>query len=122
MILQQRRARSDGVGCHGTVELGSPHHISMLWVGGMLGPRHRHLAIDAGDADAAVTVLAGEQIVETHVGELADRPWRERIAARLVARERPLLDDGDAVAVGGQPVRGRGAGGTSADDEHLRLR
>ena len=44
---------------------------------------------------------------------------RQAVAAGLLAGERLALDDGDVVAVAGEPVRGRGAGRAAADDEDV---
>jgi hypothetical protein len=58
-------------------------------------------------------------VAEAHLLELVDGAGREAVAAGLLARERLALDDGDVVALLGQPVAGGGARRSGADDEHL---
>ena len=72
-----------------------------------------------GGPQAVVAVELGELVAEAHLVELVHGARRQAVAARLLARERLALDDGDVVAVPGQPVAGGGAGRAAADDEYV---
>ena len=60
-----------------------------------------------------------QPVVQTHVGELLDRPGRQAVAARLLAGEALALDAHDVVPGVGQPVRSGGACRASADDQDV---
>ena len=106
------------VGDH-RVEVAAAHDVAVARVHRVARPLQLELAAGPGRPQPAVAVEPGEPVGEAHLVELVHRPRREAVAARLVARERLALDDRDVVAVAGEPVRRRGAGRATADDEHL---
>ena len=59
------------------------------------------------------------QRIDVEPSQFAQRSGRQRVTARLVARDGPLLQDGDVVTGAGQPVADRRPGGASADDEDV---
>ena len=85
----------------------------------MVGPGQvqRH-PVGAGP-QAVVAVRSGQCPVEAHVGELADRAWREPVAAGLLAGEVLLLDHDHVPAGVGQPVGARRARRAAADDQDV---
>lgn len=90
-------------------------------IGEIAPPRPRAVDLAAAvyepHADEAVPAV-GERI-DAEAIELGERAGREHVAARLVARHRPFLDDGDVVAGSGQPGTDRRSGGATADDEDV---
>ena len=118
--LPQRGARLHRVIGDELVEVAPAHDVAV-------GREHRvlrplELERDAvGDGAQAVEamVVAGDRVLEAHVGELLDGARRQPVAARLVARERLALDDHDVVAGFGEPVRGGRARRATPDDEHV---
>jgi hypothetical protein len=71
---------------------------------GMFGPRDRDLARAVHHAHSVEPVPAESERIDVQQCQLAKCPWRQRVAAGLVTRDGPLLDDGDVVARLGQPV------------------
>ena len=85
----------------------------------MLGPGEleRHAVADRAQTVEALELR--ERLGQAHVVELAHRPRREAVAAGLLAGEALLLDDQDPVAALGEPVAGRGARRSAADDQDV---
>jgi hypothetical protein len=65
------------------------------------------------------TVPAERDRVDVEQCQFTDRSRGDRITARLVPRDRPLLDDRDVVARSRQPRGDRRPGRTAADDEDV---
>ena len=82
-------------------------------------PRCGHLALAVDETHAGQSMAAEPDRVDVEQGQFADRPRCQRIAARLVARERSLLDDSDVMAGSRQPRGDRCSGRTTADDEDV---
>ena len=73
-----------------------------------------------GQPDPVDALEPGQRVgVDAHLGELVDGARRERVAARLHARQRPPFEDRDAVAGRGEPDRGRRTGGAGTDDDRV---
>ena len=86
----------------------------------MLGPGELHLTTEADRAEPSVAMpRGGHERLEAHVGELADGPRRQAVAAGLLPRQRLLLDDDDVPARVGEPVRATRAARTGADDDDV---
>src|SRR5213083_1720070 len=56
---------------------------------------------------------------ETHLLELVHGARREPVTARLLSRVRLALEHDHVVSRARQPIRGRGSGRTSTDDEYV---
>jgi hypothetical protein len=108
-----------GVVGHHLVDVAAAHHESVAGQHRVLGPHQLHRAVAGGGPQAVVAVEALELGGQAHLGQLVHRPRRQGVSAGLVTRERLLLDDHHVVAGPGQPVGGGGAGGTTADHEHV---
>ncbi len=106
------------VGDH-LVEVATAHDVSERRQVGMLGPLELERDAVRERAEAVEAVEVRESLAEAHVVELPHRSGREPVAARLLARERLLLDEEDIVTRRREPVRGRGARRATADHEHL---
>jgi hypothetical protein len=86
---------------------------------GAARPRCADLASAVGQADPGEAVAAELQGVDIEQAEFSECSWGERVTARLVARDRSLLDDGDVMARLGEPGGDRCPCGTTADDEDV---
>ncbi len=82
-------------------------------------PRGRHLAIAVNESHTGEAMGAEFDRVDLEQTQFADRPRCEGVTARLVPRDRSLLDDGDVMARSGQPRGDRRPGRTTADDEDV---
>ena len=91
------------------VELAAPHHISVGREVGVLGPGQLEGDAVADRAQTVEPLELRELVGEAHVVELAHRPGREAVAARLLPGEALLVDHDDAVPERREPVRGRRA-------------
>jgi hypothetical protein len=83
------------------------------------GPRRGGLALAVNEAHAGESVAAERNRIDVEACEFTQRSGGQRVAARLVARDRSFLDDGDVMAGPGQPGGDRGSGRTTADDEDV---
>jgi hypothetical protein len=89
---------------------------------GQLGvpwPRRADLAAPVDQADPGESVSTEVQRIDLEQSQFAQGTWGERVAARLVPGDRPLLDDGDVVAGAGEPGGDRCSRRTTADDEDV---
>ena len=117
--LQQGRAGRLGVPGHQAVEVVARDGVAVVGEVRVLRPVHVDGAAEAEGAQALVAVGTGQRALQVHVGQLADGPRREPVAAGLLPGELLLLHHDHVPAGVGQPVGARGAGGPGADDHHV---
>ena len=86
---------------------------------GVARPRCGGLAMAVHESNAGESMPAERERIDIEQAQLAQCPRCERVAARLVPGDRPLLDDGDVVARPCQPRRDGRSGRTAADDENV---
>ena len=87
--------------------------VAVAWPGG------GGLASSVDEPYPCEPVSAEVDRIDAQERQLAQGPRRQRIAARLVSGDRPLLDHGDMVARSGQPGGDRRSGGSTTDDEDV---
>ena len=86
------------------VEVVAGDRVPVVRKARVLGPRQLDALTEAVGPQAPVAVGADQRTLDTHVGELADGPRGEPVAARLGAWEHLLLDHGHVPPGLGQPV------------------
>ena len=118
----QRRTGFHRALCDQVVELAAPHDIPVRREVGVGRPGQ--LERDAvADRPQAVDALEARQLVgQPHVVQLPHCARGEAVAARFLAREALLVDDGHAVPEHREPVGGRRAGRSRADHQHVGAR
>ncbi len=82
-------------------------------------PGRGDFALAVSESHTGEAVPSERDRIDVESAQLADRSRCERVTARLVPGDRPLLDDGDVVSCSGQPRGDRGSGRTTADDEDV---
>ena len=93
--------------------------------GGVIGqvavtrPWRCHFALTMGESHAGESVAAERDRIDIESAQLSERSWGDRVTARLVTSDGPLLDDGDVVTGPGEPRGDRRPGRTTADDEDV---
>ncbi len=117
--LQERRPGRGGVAGHDPVEVVAGDGVAVGGEVGVLGPLHLHGEAEPVGPQPGEAVRAGQGVLESHVGQLAHRPRRQPVAARLLPRELLLLHHHDVPAGVGQPVAARGPGGPGAHHHHV---
>ena len=85
----------------------------------MCWPRRFDGVATVRQPDALHKVTADLHRVNLNAGKFGDRPWRQDVAARLVARTAALLDDSDVVTGTSQPCSDARSARTAADDEDI---
>jgi hypothetical protein len=118
-VLQDLHPLLLGERGHLPVEVGPADHPSPVRVHGVLGPVQLQHQLAAVGPQAAAAVELGHVEIESHLGELVDRPRREPVTTRLDARILLLLDEENLAARPGEPVGGRRASGPAADHEDV---
>ena len=104
VTLEQRCTGSNRVAGDHRVELPSANDVAVLRVHRVRRPLQLELTSHARGAQPVVLVELGELIAEPHFVQLVHGARCQPVAARLLARERLAFDDGDLMAVPGEPV------------------
>ena len=97
MAHQHSGACSNGTITQMLIEAIAAYHDAVLREVGMFWPRRFEGVAAVRQPDALHKVSADLRRVNLDAGEFGDRPWRQDVAARLVARTAALLDDSDVV-------------------------
>ena len=118
-LLPQGGARLHGPLGHQVVEVVAGDDVAVGREVGVLGPAQLERAAEGDRPQAVEAVVLGQLVGQAHVLELAHRPGRQAVAARLLAGEALLLDEEDVVAGLGQPVGARRPGRAAADDQDV---
>ena len=123
LALDQVRAGLLGESGQHVVELRARTREAVVGKLFQLGPEELEglLAAAVGAQAAVVDPARFLADVDAEADQLLGGARREAVAAHLVARERGLLQEGDAEALVGQPLRRGGPARACADDDDVRF-